>query len=313
MAKEEQEKALIANGFEAGTILCEHNRSSGSRLPLPIVILVFFSPLVPLVFFVGRAAEGFIILQIKMMFKMIPANRMLFGLWRERLALQFIRNLFTKEVINFVTTSTSTTDTWPLILDSFRKANLSALLKIIGVESSVEDNASSESNQKDTDLKQETPQVKEAKILDAIEQSKAVDSAVLSKCNTWRKENENDNPDSTVRLMRDQIIMAKAHNGMVGSAIVSNDLMSLVNTRPLKFWKETLALVCTFAQREDWTVLCDTLTLKLMAAGLLTTTMEYLKLLGFDVIRRWMVVNAVVPSDAIKLSSAMMMILCPGM
>ncbi|OMO78647.1 alpha-1,4-galacturonosyltransferase 1-like protein [Corchorus capsularis] len=147
-----------------------------------------------------------------MMFKMIPANRMLFGLWREMLALQFIRNLFTKEVINFVTTST--TDTGPLILDSFRKANLSALWKIIGVESSVEDNASSESNQKDADLKQETPQVKEAMILDAIEQSKAVDSAVLSKCNTWRKEHENDNPDSTVRLMRDKIIMTKAYNGM---------------------------------------------------------------------------------------------------
>ncbi|MBA0680314.1 hypothetical protein Goari_012019 [Gossypium aridum] len=31
----------------------------------------------------------------------------------------------------------------------------------------------------------------------------------------------------------------------VVSAMVNNDLMSLVNTRPLKFWKETLALLCT--------------------------------------------------------------------
>ncbi|PPS09906.1 hypothetical protein GOBAR_AA10748 [Gossypium barbadense] len=53
----------------------------------------------------------------------------------------------------------------------------------------------------------------------------------------------------------------------VVSAMVNNDLMSLVNTRPLKFWKETLALLCTFAQREEWTVLCDTLASKLMAHG----------------------------------------------
>lgn len=45
----------------------------------------------------------------------------------------------------------------------------------------------------------------------AIEHSKSVDSAVLGKYNIWRKENENENPDSTVRLMRDQIIMAKVY------------------------------------------------------------------------------------------------------
>ncbi|KOM37231.1 hypothetical protein LR48_Vigan03g061200 [Vigna angularis] len=45
----------------------------------------------------------------------------------------------------------------------------------------------------------------------AIEHSKSVDSAVLGKYNIWRKENENENVDSTVRLMRDQIIMAKVY------------------------------------------------------------------------------------------------------
>ncbi|KAK3008587.1 hypothetical protein RJ639_013167 [Escallonia herrerae] len=53
----------------------------------------------------------------------------------------------------------------------------------------------------------------------------------------------------------------------VVSAMVNNDLMSLVNTRPLKSWKETLALLCTFAQREEWTFLCDTLASRLVAAG----------------------------------------------
>ncbi|KAG8363650.1 hypothetical protein BUALT_Bualt19G0044600 [Buddleja alternifolia] len=53
----------------------------------------------------------------------------------------------------------------------------------------------------------------------------------------------------------------------VVSAMVNNDLMSIANTRPLKSWKETLALFCTFAQTDEWTLLCDTLAARLMAAG----------------------------------------------
>lgn len=45
----------------------------------------------------------------------------------------------------------------------------------------------------------------------AIERSKSVDSAVLGKYSIWRKENENENSDSTVRLIRDQIIMARVY------------------------------------------------------------------------------------------------------
>jgi len=45
----------------------------------------------------------------------------------------------------------------------------------------------------------------------AIERSKSVESAVLGKYSIWRKEIENENVDSTVRLMRDQIIMAKVY------------------------------------------------------------------------------------------------------
>ncbi|KAF5180814.1 transport protein SEC31-like protein, partial [Thalictrum thalictroides] len=50
-------------------------------------------------------------------------------------------------------------------------------------------------------------------------------------------------------------------------AMVNNDLTSLVNTRPLNSWKETLALLCTFAERKEWTVLCGTLASRLMAVG----------------------------------------------
>lgn len=50
-------------------------------------------------------------------------------------------------------------------------------------------------------------------------------------------------------------------------AMVNNDLQSLVDTRPLKFWKETLAILCSFAQGEEWAMLCNSLASKLMAAG----------------------------------------------
>ncbi|KAH6759783.1 transducin family protein / WD-40 repeat family protein [Perilla frutescens var. frutescens] len=53
----------------------------------------------------------------------------------------------------------------------------------------------------------------------------------------------------------------------VVAAMVNNDLMSIANTRPLKSWKETLALFCTFAQTDEWTLLCDSLAARLMSAG----------------------------------------------
>ncbi|KAI3683014.1 hypothetical protein L1987_83469 [Smallanthus sonchifolius] len=53
----------------------------------------------------------------------------------------------------------------------------------------------------------------------------------------------------------------------VVAAMVNSDLVSLVNIRPLKSWKETLALLCTFAQWDDWTLLCDNLASRLVIAG----------------------------------------------
>ncbi|XP_065870898.1 protein transport protein SEC31 homolog B [Euphorbia lathyris] len=67
---------------------------------------------------------------------------------------------------------------------------------------------------------------------------------------------------------RDQYLkMSVSPYSKIVSAMVNNDLMSLVKTRPLKYWKETLALLCTFAQNEEWSLLCDSLASKLMAAG----------------------------------------------
>ncbi|KAG5562830.1 hypothetical protein RHGRI_005527 [Rhododendron griersonianum] len=51
------------------------------------------------------------------------------------------------------------------------------------------------------------------------------------------------------------------------SARVNKDLTSLVNTRPLISWKETLALLCPFAQGEKWSSFCDSLASTLMTVG----------------------------------------------
>lgn len=45
----------------------------------------------------------------------------------------------------------------------------------------------------------------------AIERSKSVDSAVLGKYSIWRKEADSENSDSTVRFIRDQMIMARVY------------------------------------------------------------------------------------------------------
>lgn len=69
------------------------NRSSGSRLP--IAILVFFSVLAPLVFFVGRGLYISDQNSIQSDFSKQNVD------WRERLALQSIKNLFTKELSGY--------------------------------------------------------------------------------------------------------------------------------------------------------------------------------------------------------------------
>ncbi|KAL4309599.1 hypothetical protein GQ457_01G055630 [Hibiscus cannabinus] len=221
----------------------QRKMSSGSRLR--IVIILLFSVLTLLVFFVGQGLYISDRDSVQNGFSKQNVD------WRERLASQYIKNFFTKEVIDVVTTSATATESGLPSLDSFRNGNLSSSWKVAGVEASIEDKATSQSNQKATDLKQVMSQVKEGKLLDddhshnkptntlrrqlrddkrgkhvaglvrqdneatvklenaAIERSKAVDSAVLGKYNIWRREVDNENSDSRVRLMSDQIIMAK--------------------------------------------------------------------------------------------------------
>lgn len=50
-----------------------------------------------------------------------------------------------------------------------------------------------------------------------ITRSKAADSAYLGKYSIWRRDYENDNADSTVKLIRDQIIMARVYASIARS------------------------------------------------------------------------------------------------
>ncbi|KAJ1426803.1 Nucleotide-diphospho-sugar transferase [Sesbania bispinosa] len=171
--------------------------------------------------------------------------------WREWQALQDLKSHFSKEVLDVIVSSTN--DMGPLSLENFRKNNLSASWRI-GLKNSNttyqlnkpatqvkqeqqkgKEGRSSVGIGQWTDSptrlarrqliekrkeKRATELVKQddeviVKLEDsAIERSKSVDSAVLGKYNIWRKENENENPDSTVRLMRDQIIMARVYLGI---------------------------------------------------------------------------------------------------
>ncbi|KAM1262447.1 hypothetical protein ACFX13_028245 [Malus domestica] len=197
------------------------NRASGYRFPL--AILIFFALLVPLIFFLGRGLH-------------ISDH-------------SDISSGPGEKVIDVI--SASTNDMGPLSLNFFRKNNLSASWKVIGENSSVTDsqkdltavNARQETARVKVDdssgddhaqaldpaklarrqLREKRREKRANELVQrddesivkletaAIERSKSVDSAVLGKYSIWRKENENENSDSTVRLIRDQIIMARVY------------------------------------------------------------------------------------------------------
>ncbi|KAK0582937.1 hypothetical protein LWI29_031304 [Acer saccharum] len=233
-----------------GLLGTEISRKRGGGSRLPILIVVLFTLLAPLVFFFGRGLHTAASIDENN----IPSDSAKQSVhWRETLALQYVKSLFSKEVIDVI--AASTVDLGPLSLDTFRKNNMSASWKVIGLETSVDNNATSEPNQTAADARKETPGGKGDKYMAddhsqstntsakqnrrqlrdkrrekraaylvhqddeavvklenaAIERSKSVDSAVLGKYSIWRKENENENFDNTVRLMRDQMIMARVY------------------------------------------------------------------------------------------------------
>ncbi|KAG4393121.1 hypothetical protein GLYMA_03G019700v4 [Glycine max] len=167
--------------------------------------------------------------------------------WREWQALQDLKSLFSEEVLDVIVSSTN--DLGPFSLDNFRK-NLSASWRV-GLGNSnaehelnqqtthvrqekpeVKEGRSSDNPSQWTDssaqqtrrhLIEKRREKRAAELVKkdnevavrventAIERSKSVESAIIGKYNIWRKEFENENGDSTVRLMRDQIIMARVY------------------------------------------------------------------------------------------------------
>ncbi|XP_045798589.1 polygalacturonate 4-alpha-galacturonosyltransferase-like isoform X1 [Trifolium pratense] len=216
-----------------------NNRSKGSPFPLLAFVLLFL--LAPLFFFfaLNTSSDRNDISDVTIQ----QGSK-----WREQKALHDLKSLFPKEVLDMIMSSTN--DMGPLSLENFRN-NLSASWRVVGLKTSnatyqlnqpethLRQEKQKEKEGKssvglpqwtDSPVKLARRQLIEKRMAKraaelvkqddevivkledlAIERSKSVDSAVLGKYNIWRKENENENADSTVRLMRDQIIMARVY------------------------------------------------------------------------------------------------------
>ncbi|XP_072969451.1 polygalacturonate 4-alpha-galacturonosyltransferase [Typha angustifolia] len=229
----------------------------GSFIP-PVVLLLFLFILAPFLFLVAKngihsqiSPEGMGTVDSRGKQRMD---------WREQFAIQHLKSILTKEVMDSLSASQHELDPWSL--DLFRRNHVSSSWKIDGmnqINTTLSDplQTSSDVQQKsaqisvtDKELKDDsdghepldTPaKVARRKLREkrrekramelvqqddealvklenaAIERSKAVDSAVLGKYSIWRKENENENSDSTVRLMRDQMIMARVYSVLAKS------------------------------------------------------------------------------------------------
>lgn len=67
------------------------------------------------------------------------------------------------------------------------------------------------------ELSQQDKEIDTKSVTAAIERAESFDTTVKGKFSIWRREYENPNSDSTLKLMRDQIIMAKAYANIAKS------------------------------------------------------------------------------------------------
>lgn len=220
-----------------------HRNRGGGGSRFPVLTLVMILVLAPMVFFLGRGIYSTDSIDQNYSSISISTHHELRGVdWRTKLALKHVKSLFSKEVINVIKANTD--DMGPLSLDSFRKNNFSASWKFDGQENvidtlNIQDTpkgkqdisldanhtpyVDSPTNLARRQLRDKRREKRAADLLKqddevtlklenaAIERSKSVDSAVLGKYSIWRKETDNENVDTTVRLMRDQIIMARVY------------------------------------------------------------------------------------------------------
>ncbi|KAL1331458.1 hypothetical protein HN51_048732 [Arachis hypogaea] len=215
--------------------------SSSSSSHFPVLAFVILCVMAPMIFFLGRGLYA----ADQDDFSAVPSNQVV--TWRGWQALQNLKSFFPKEVLDVIVSSTN--DTGPLSLDNFRKNNMSASWRVVELETSNATNEpKTDDRQEKPKLKdgkssadgrtrwidsptqqarrqligkrRERRAAELVKLNDeliaklensAIERSKSVESAVLGKYSIWRKEVEYENADSTVRLMRDQNIMARVY------------------------------------------------------------------------------------------------------
>ncbi|KAM7275949.1 hypothetical protein ACFE04_017815 [Oxalis oulophora] len=218
-----------------------------SRFPI-IALLVFFSLLASLFLFVGR---GLYITTSSLDHNYSSNESSQEHMdWRVRLALQSAKSLFSKEVLDVVTVNTADMGPLSLDSlrkknlsaswvdneegtsgesnPAFQSNQMANQEKSGGKEgkSSGDDRSQFIDNPAKLIRRQLREKRREKRAADlaqrddetivklenvAIERSKSVDSSVLGKYNLWRKENDNENVDNTVRLMRDQLIMTKVY------------------------------------------------------------------------------------------------------
>ncbi|KAD4982717.1 hypothetical protein R6Q59_002347 [Mikania micrantha] len=234
---------------KGGSSLGRNRGGGGSRFPVLTLVLILV--LFPMVFFIGRGIYTSDFIDQNGSSISISNHQELQDVdWRTKLALKHVKSLFSKEVMDVIKASTD--DMGPLSLDSFRKNNFSASWKIDGQENvidmvnmqeapKVKHNISVDADHTRSDdspanlarrqLREKRREKRAADLLKqdddviiklenaAIERSKSVDSAVLGKYSIWRKETDNENIDTTVRLMRDQMIMARVY---VSIALMKN-------------------------------------------------------------------------------------------
>nr|XP_043628152.1 polygalacturonate 4-alpha-galacturonosyltransferase-like isoform X2 [Erigeron canadensis] len=235
--------------IKRGNSMRRNNGGSGSWKS--IIILLLFLVAGPIGFFVGHgmySTTSFEENDLPTSFTKGDVD------WRARLALQHVGSLFSKKVIDVIKANTDDLGPWSLdsfrknnfsaswkfsgqenvidsnsspaeIVESNKKSTLSGKLEKIldaGHSQSVDTPAKLARRQL-RDKRRETRAANLVKQDDdviiklenaAIARSKSVDSAVLGKYSIWRKENDNENTDTTIRLVRDQMIMARVYKSI---------------------------------------------------------------------------------------------------
>ncbi|KAL1322097.1 hypothetical protein HN51_067024 [Arachis hypogaea] len=217
--------------------------NKGSRFPLLAFLLICL--LAPLLFFFF--SRGLHNAPDQDVMSTVPSKQV--AKWTEWQTLQDLKLYFSKEALDVIVSSTD--DLGPLSLENFKKSNLLPSWRITGLKTSnatyelnqptthgVQEKQEAKEGRSSVGLDQWTlspvhlsrrhliekrKEKRAAKLVkledevivkledSAIERSKTVDSAVLGKYNMWRKENDNENADSTIRLIRDQIVMARVY------------------------------------------------------------------------------------------------------